>query len=129
MAGTMDDLFSEYEQISKAKLRAKKRRLHGGDAAEADSEDDEAAPVENPEGAEAEALKMATDAGHDGDDNKGGESKKEKKKAKEKSLNPDEFVRTTSLGKSEINSGEGGGEIGGEDCGIDDEEDGEVRSV
>ena len=124
MAGTMDDLFSEYEQISKAKLRAKKRRLHGGDAAEADSEDDEAAPVENPEGAEAEALKMATDA-----DNNGGEGKKEKKKTKEKSLNPDEFVRTTSLGKSESNSGEGGGEIGGEDCGIDDEEDGEVRSV
>ena len=125
MAGTMDDLFCEYEQISKAKLRAKKRRLHGGDDAEADSEDDEAAPAENPEGAEAEALKMATDAGN-GDDNKGGESRKEKKKEKEKSLNPDEFMRTTNLGRSE---GEGGGEVGGEDCGIDDEEDGEVRSV
>ena len=123
MAGTMDDLFCEYEQISKAKLRAKKRRLHGGDDAEADSEDDEAAPAENPEGGEAEALKMATDAGH-GDKDEG----KKEKKTKEKSLNPDEFVRTTSLGKSEINSGEGG-EIGGEDCGIDDEDDGEVRGV
>ena len=61
-AGTMDDLFCEYEQISKAKLRGKtKRRLEG---AEAESEDDdEAAAMENPE-EEAEALKMATDAGH-----------------------------------------------------------------
>ena len=61
MAGTMDDLFREYEQISKAKLRAKKRRLEG---AEAESEDDVEAAMENPE-EEAEALKMATDAGHD----------------------------------------------------------------
>ena len=60
-AGTMDDLFCEYEQISKAKLRGKTRRLEG---AEAESEDDdEAAAMENPE-EEAEALKMATDAGH-----------------------------------------------------------------
>ena len=72
MAGTMDDLFCEYEQISKAKLRAKKRRLEGADS---DDEDDEAA-VENPE-EEAEALKMATDESHGttGTGNKGSESK------------------------------------------------------
>ena len=73
-AGTMDDLFCEYEQISKAKLRGKTRRLEG---AEAESEDDdEAAAMENPE-EEAEALKMATDAdaghGTTGTGNKVGE--------------------------------------------------------
>ena len=51
-----------------------------------------------------------------------------KKKEKEKSLNPDEFVRTANLGKGELNSGEGV-EIGGEDCGIDDDDDDEVRIV
>ena len=63
MAGTMDDLFCEYEQISKAKLRAKKRGREGAEA-ESENDEDEATAMENPEG-ETEALKMATDEGHD----------------------------------------------------------------
>ena len=49
---------------------------------------------------------------------------------KEKSLNPDEFVRTTDLGKAELKSCGEGGEIVGDDCGMDDDDDDndEVRS-
>jgi U3 small nucleolar RNA-associated protein 14 len=111
MASTVDDLFSEADQIMKSKLRSKL----GGDLEESDSEEEVEAEEESPE-VETEALKMNTDANHKPKEDEG-------KEKKEKSLNPDDFVRASNLSSViEINPEEDSGD----ELNLDDDEDDEM---